>query len=495
MLKYITAITLFLLLGSFVSTAQQEPKKVIWGEKLKKTKNLGEFIYKDDYLYVLNFKLKAVQKISPDDLTLVSTLELEDKEIEIDGEQVALFNTVQSLINYRDGLGLFIEHYNDGDESKTYGFVKLESDLSGYDKVCQTLFDTQGKSENKRENRGLYHDSQILEGNGNYLALMSYRYKTGEQTLYGDLNVISNRGEDYSKEFTVGKKSGSSIHCVFSENAFTVQTLKDEIDELILYDGATGADAATLSLQEFLEEKYRVSAIKKLNDGSYLLSGFYGSFTSKDGNQMHGFFVAKVAANGTLDEENSYKFPTSEITSTVENATIQDVLITDEESVFIIMTSSDGSKMSMNGNTTVYEQLMVVGIDKDNIWSKSIPFRQGYGAMVWDEHLGPKITDVNGHLILAFNDHRDNGKTFDYSNYNYSKDTRPSKYTCSLPDVITIIDIDKEGEVDPYFINVYEIFTNLIDIQPLNDGTLFFSGGTATIAGPGKTRFAKVILK
>lgn len=491
MLNLKSAIVLsFLMLFHSISLSQSKPEKVIWGAKLKKTKELGKFIYKEQNLYSLNYQLKAVQKFSPDKLSLTNTLSLDGRQGSLKGHTFDLFEAIESLIEYKDGLGLFVEYLSKDDNKKYFGFFPLGLDLNNLKPEGQVLFEMDlGKKED-------YQFSEIVTANENYQAIFSYNSTSDKEEAIAQLDVVAMDGSVYTEKFSFkGEEDKSGQKLTFSEEEYLVQTWTEETSEVKLYDGLTSAVISTFSLREFLEHDGRVLSIQKQDNGEYILAGFYGKFT-KEKNEILGLFRIVLTANGSINSKTSDTFLMSEISTTQELSSVDEVLITDAGDLFFILTSSTGSKKTIisGAGTTVYEQLMVVGIHLDEIWTKSIPFRQGYGSMVWSDHLGPHAIEKDGHLILSYNDNRKNGKNFDYNHFEYSSKNRPDKYTCSLPDVITMLDIDNEGDVKPYFINVYEIFTNLTGTIPLDDGTIFISGGTATIAGAGKSRFARIIL-
>lgn len=485
--------SLICLLTAFSASifAQQKPEKVIWGEKLKNTNDLSAFIYKEGNLFTVNNKLKAIQRFSPTALVLEKTLSLEGKSVRIEGKSFDLFESVRSLIEYKDGLGLFLECTNKTDDKKFFGFFVLNTNLdepAEFEAV--PLFDIE------LDEKEAYSNSRIVKATENYVAIFSYNSSYIDDRAISRLDIISNAGVDYTQKYSRHKDdkvNGSRF--VFADEAFLIQEWSSEGSNSKLVDGATGLVIADFSTTEYLDAENRVLAIEKMANGEFVMAGFYGKFEGGK-NEMHGLFRLTTNGKGELIQDKSDKFKISDISTTQETSSVDDILITKAGDLYFVMSSNTGERMTISGGaTTDSEQLMVIGIHEDEIWSKSIPFRQGYGSMIYEGHLGTHIMERDGHLILSYNDHRKNGENFDYNNFVYSKDNRPDKYICSLPDVITILDIDNSGTIEPYFINAYDIFVNLTETILLDDNSIFISGGAATVMGPGKSRFGRVILK
>lgn len=482
--------TLFLFLFVFVVNAQKAPKNVLWGEKLKQTKNLSDFIYKNNELFTVNFQLKAIQKFSPDKLELLKTIELEGKMGTIEGQSINIFESMQSLIEYKEGFGILVAHTSKEKKKKYFGFFQIDANLSNIESKAILLFEMDlGKKEE-------YQNSRLVLANENYQGVFSSKnQKVEENEIFAQLDIVGANGKVFTKDFFKKTDDDGGEHFTFCEEAFLIHEWTETSSDLSLYSGLTTELISTFSLKDFLEHDGRVISMKKTSKGEYILAGFYGDF-SDDENEIMGLFRVKLSATGKIIEKGSDTFLMSEITTTQQLGYLSHVLITDKEDLYFVLTSSSGQ---LRGNTftppTAYEQLMVIGIHVDEIWTKSIPFRQGYGSIAWPDHLGPIVNERNGHLILSFNDHKKNGKNFDYNHYEYSEKTRPDKYICSSPDVITMIDINPSGSVKPVFIDVYDIFVNLTETITLEDGTMFISGNAATVAGAGKARFAKVTLE
>lgn len=479
-----------LLIFAQNSLSQKRPNSVVWGEKIKKSNELGAFKYKNDKLYTINYKLKSIQSFSPDKLTLLETLNLEGVKGSFDGQSFDLFEGISSLIEYKSGVALYVEYLSKEKKMKYYGIFELADDLSKVSTNGKILFEMNlGKKEE-------FQVSTLQKANENYQAIFSYNTPARPSKIAAQLDVVSSKGEvntiEFSKEDFDNKEKGR--HFTFSKDAYLINRWDDNSSEITLYDGISGSEISTLDLKEFLEGDGRVLSMKRMPNGEFILAGFYGNITSKK-NEMVGLFKIVLNKAGQIKQQNSGMFKISEIKSTQESSSVQDILITDAGDLYFVMTSTDGEKATMNGiGMTAYEQLMVVGIHGDEIWSKSIPFRQGYGSLNWPDHLGPHINEINGNLILSYNDNRKNGKKFDYNEFVYSSKNRPEKYICALPEAIAIVDIDNTGNVKPYFIDVYDVFTNLTETVTLNDGSLFIAGNMVTVAGAGKSLFAKVKL-
>ncbi len=490
-MKIIASIIL-LLSFTYFSLAQKAPEKVVWGEKLKKTNNLSDFVYKNGSLYTVNEQLKSIQKFSPDKLELMETLSLDGVTGDLEGVSFSLFNSIQSLIEYKDGIGIIVSHLSKDSKMKYFGFFEIESDLSKIEKQGKLLFEIDlGKKAD-------YQYSSVVISNENYQGIYSRKDNiTGkEKVLYGQLDLVTANDNVVTEEFIFDPDAKAFKYFALSKDVFLIQNLTEEDSEASLYDGKTGRLIYDFSLDDILDDNYdgRILSVKKSSSGEYIMAGFYGTIT-KDSTVLTGLFKFTLNAQGKPTNNSLMTYEMSEISTTHENSSLYHVEITDKGDIYFVLTSQTGQ---IRGNSfspgTQFEQVMVVGIHNDDIWAKSIPFRQGYGSIVWDDHMGLIINESDGHLILSYNDHHKNGKKFDYNNFVYSTKNRPEKYICSSPDAIAIVDIDNKGKVKPYFIDVYDIFINITDAIVLSDGEIFISGNAATVAGAGKSRFGKVKL-
>lgn len=491
-MKILTSI--FLLIGfAFIGFTQNKPESVIWGEKLKKTNNLSDFIYKNESLYTINEQLKSIQKFSPDKLNLINTLSLDGVMGELEGLTFDLYSSMQKLIEYKDGFGLIISQLSKDKKKKYFGFFEIDGDLSKIQTKGKLLFEIDlGKKED-------YQVSEVVIANENYQGIYSRKgfVSDKEEVLFAQLDIVMANDKVLTEEFVYYQDELSHKYFALSDDVVLIQDWKENSSDVRLYDGKNGNLIKEFSLFDILDEEYdaRILSVKKNSKGEYIMAGFYGDI-SKDDVEMTGLFKFTLNAQGKSDRNSLITYVLTEINRTVENVNLYKVQITDKGDIFFVMTSQMGQ---IRGNTlttsTQFEQLMVVGLHGDEIWAKSIPFRQAYGMTAWPDHMGLNITELNGHLTLCYNDNHKNGKKFDYNNFVYNTKSRPDKYICSSPDAIAIIDIDTKGYVKPYFIDVYDLFININDAILLADGVLFISGNGATVAGGGKSRFAKVILE
>ena len=465
---------------SFCTYAQNKPSKVVWGNKIKKAKNLTEFIYANNKLFTLNKKLKSVQMYSPSTFNLEKNLELSNLKGKLGSQTINLFESTEMLIKHKESFGLFTVYYDNKSNSKIFAFFKIKADLSDVDLNGKILYKIELGKNVAYQGSLIYKDAS----NENFQAIASYKSDEKKGFL---LNIICSEGKIISEIFTDSYFSESGKLFIYAENCFIIHSLEENKNVVTLYNGRSGSVISNINLSDFLDYDSRIFGIKQLKDKTYVLAGVYGKLNEEETN-IYGLFKIKLDSKGQIIMKSSETFVFSEINSTQSTIIVQDLIITNNGDIYYVLTS-------MGEEKALYSQLMVIGIQLDEIWAKAIPFRQGVGTVYYPDHLGIKAQENNGNLLLLYNDNKKNHQDFNYNHYSYSRSNVPHKYTCSVPDACTVLDISNTGRIDSYMIDFYDVFTNLKAIKVLNDGSIFVSANTATPLGAGKPKFARIELK
>ncbi|MCI5059037.1 MAG: hypothetical protein MRY83_23190, partial [Flavobacteriales bacterium] len=256
-----------------------------------------------------------------------------------------------------------------------------------------------------------------------------------------------------------------------------------------IYDAKTGDLIKDLDLRSFMEGvDSRIISSKRLKNGDCVLAGFYGRFTEEK-NEVAGIFKIVLNPDGDIIEKSSDTFLMTEIQSTQEKSSIEKIVITDSGNLFLVL----GSKR-LDKYIDVFEQLMVVGIKSDEIWTKSIPINHDMGNIVYSAYLDVEVHNSGEKIYIAYNDHPDNVKSYDYNNYKYSEKNKPAQYKNTVPSSCTILEIDQFGKVVPYSIDLNTAFTNLKESVLLENGKFFLTTNMYSVGGASKPKFVLVEL-
>lgn len=442
--------------------SQRGPKESDWSHELEGGKHIGKLVTYNDKVYGMDYYTKEIKCFEPAHYKELGNLKCK-KSAKVGKEKFELLNLPTRLIERPNGIGLvaekaFFKH-------KTYAVFELDTNLKRMSSSGKKIAEV---------NIGLGNDSYTYSGivasTKDYIAIANIKLKKRIQ-----YQVITSSGIKFEKTIQTKHRNTSNSGNMFldGEDFFAIQEWSEDSSHVLIYESDSAKLIANVDLKDFLEHEGRVVSCQKLLNGNFALAGFIGDFNDDDKYKISGLFRIVVSSEGHIIGKSSETFNFSEISSTQKESILYDVIITDEGNVYYILLARDGYR-SASEDDPEFNQMMVIGINVDEVWSKSYPFRQAVAPSNLKYPFKPLITlEKNGNLILMYNDDHKNHKNFDYNHYTYTKKTVPNAFTYPSPDACTILNISPDGDTQPYMMDFYNRFAMLRNAVVMDDGRIF----------------------